>query len=91
MLRKLLTAISLLSIATLVRAQVPTTPPKPTLIKAGRILDVRTGRYLAGQGILVENGKIKEVAALLHSPTYRLIYRRTRSPSISVRALCSLG
>jgi imidazolonepropionase-like amidohydrolase len=62
-LRKLLTAISLLSIATLVRAQVPTTPPKPTLIKAGRILDVRTGRYLAGQGILVENGKIKEVAA----------------------------
>ncbi|HZW92254.1 MAG TPA: amidohydrolase family protein [Candidatus Eremiobacteraceae bacterium] len=62
-MRKLLTAISLLSIATLVRAQVPTTPPKPTLIKAGRILDVRTGKYLAGQGILVEDGKIKEVAA----------------------------
>lgn len=63
MLRKLLTAISLLSIATLAGAQESTTPPKPTLIKAGRILDVRTGKYLTGQGILVEDGTIKEVAA----------------------------
>jgi imidazolonepropionase-like amidohydrolase len=63
MFRKLFMAISWLSIAALLAAQAPTTPPKPTLIKAGRILDVRTGKYLTGQGILVEDGKIKQVAA----------------------------
>ena len=63
MLRKLLTAISLLSVATVAPAQAPAIPPKPTLIKAGRILDVRTGKYLTGQGILVEDGTIKHVAA----------------------------
>lgn len=63
MLRKLLTAVSLLTIATLSIAQAPTTPPKPTLIKAGRILDVRTGKCLTGQGIWVEDGKIKQVGA----------------------------
>ena len=63
-LRKLSMVISCISIAAMVAAQVPTTPPKPTLIKAGRILDVRTGKYLTGQGILVEDGKIKQVAAL---------------------------
>jgi hypothetical protein len=62
-LRKLLMAISLLSIVPLACEQTSTTPPKPTLIKAGRILDVRTGKYLTGQGILVEDGKIEEVAA----------------------------
>ena len=63
MLRKLLTAISLLSVATVAPAQAPAIPPKPTLIKAGRILAVRTGKYLTGQGILVEDGTIKQVAA----------------------------
>ena len=64
MLRKLLAAILWLSIAILSAAQVPITPPKPTLIKAGRILDVRTGKYLlTSQGILVEDGRIKQVAA----------------------------
>jgi imidazolonepropionase-like amidohydrolase len=62
-LRKLLTAISLLSVAPVAPAQAPAIPPKPTLIKAGRILDVRTGKYLTGQGILVEDGTIKQVAA----------------------------
>jgi imidazolonepropionase-like amidohydrolase len=60
---KLLTVISLLFTATLAAAQAPTTPAKPMLIKAGRILDVRTGKYLTGHGILVEDGKIKQVAA----------------------------
>ena len=70
MLRKLLLAISLLSIATLARAQAPATPAKPMLIKAGRILDVRTGKYLTGQGILVEDGTIKEVAAFAALQTH---------------------
>ena len=45
-------------------AQLPVQPPKPALIKAGRLLHVRTGNYLSNQGILVENGKIKEVGPL---------------------------
>jgi imidazolonepropionase-like amidohydrolase len=63
-------AISLLSIVPLACAQTSTTPPKPALIKAGRILDVRTGKYLTGQGILVEDGKIKEVAAFTDLQTH---------------------
>jgi len=50
-------------IANLSATQLPITPPKPTLIKAGRILDVRTGKYFTGQGNLVEDARIKQVAA----------------------------
>jgi imidazolonepropionase-like amidohydrolase len=32
-----------------------------TLLKVGRLLDVRTGAYLLNQGVLVEEGRIKEV------------------------------
>jgi imidazolonepropionase-like amidohydrolase len=32
-----------------------------TLLKVGRLLDVRTGAYLLHQGVLVEDGRIKEV------------------------------
>lgn len=35
------------------------TPPK--LIKSGRILDVRTGKYLLNQGILTDGERIKEI------------------------------
>lgn len=38
--------------------------PTVTLIKTGRLLDVRTGRYLSGQAVLVVNGRIKEVGPL---------------------------
>lgn len=34
------------------------------LIKAGRLLDVRSGKYLSGQAILVTDGHIKEVGPL---------------------------
>ena len=36
-------------------------PVPPKLIKAGRILDVASGKYLLDQGILTEGEKIKEV------------------------------
>jgi imidazolonepropionase-like amidohydrolase len=36
-------------------------PPTPKLIKAGRVLDVRNGKYLLNQGILTEGEYIKEV------------------------------
>jgi imidazolonepropionase-like amidohydrolase len=42
------------------RLQEPS-PMTPKLIKAGRVLDVRSGRYLLDQGILTEGEKIKEV------------------------------
>ena len=35
----------------------------PTLIRVGRLLDVRTGKYLVNQGILTEAGRIKEIGA----------------------------
>lgn len=37
---------------------------KSILLKGGRILDVRTGKYLAGSGVLVENDRIKEIGPL---------------------------
>ena len=39
----------------------PAPPPPPTLIKAGRMLDVRAGKYLENQGILTTQGKFKEI------------------------------
>jgi imidazolonepropionase-like amidohydrolase len=38
----------------------PPSPPAAALIKAGRVLDVRTGKYLQNQGILTDAGRIKE-------------------------------
>ncbi|HYA94684.1 MAG TPA: amidohydrolase family protein [Terriglobales bacterium] len=39
-------------------------PPKVTLIKAGRLLDVRDGSYRTDQGVLIEGERIKEVGPL---------------------------
>jgi imidazolonepropionase-like amidohydrolase len=37
--------------------------PKRILIRAGKLLDVRTGRVLTDQAILIEGDRIKEVGA----------------------------
>ena len=42
---------------------VPQTLATPTLIKAGRLLDPRSGNALSPAAVLIENGKIKEVGA----------------------------
>src|SRR5262249_40161980 len=34
------------------------------LVKAGRLLDPRTGNFLSPAAVLIENGKIKEVGAI---------------------------
>ncbi len=34
-----------------------------TLVKAGRLLDVKSGRYLIDQGVLIVNGRIEEVGS----------------------------
>jgi imidazolonepropionase-like amidohydrolase len=39
------------------------TPTKTTLIKAGRVLDVKAGVYLPNQGVLVAGDRIKDVGA----------------------------
>lgn len=49
-----------LSIASLVQARLQP-PPAARLIKAGRVLDVKGGKYLLDQGILTEGEKIKEI------------------------------
>ncbi len=36
-------------------------PPRTTLVKAARLVDVAAGRYVEGQSILIENDRIKEV------------------------------
>jgi len=45
-------------------AQTAETHAKSILLKGRRILDVRTGKYLAGSGVLVENDRIKEIGPL---------------------------
>ena len=42
---------------------VPQPLATPTLIKAGRLLDPRSGNVLSPAAVLIENGKIKEVGA----------------------------
>ena len=54
----------LLSLVLTPMAQVrlaPSPPPSPKLIKAGRVLDMRAGKYLRDQGLLTEGERIKEV------------------------------
>lgn len=55
--------IALVLVCVLLSATAPG-QTKVTLIKAGRLLDVKSGQYLTGQGVLVENERIKEVGAL---------------------------
>jgi imidazolonepropionase-like amidohydrolase len=63
--RKHLCAVCvLLAFCSLAAAQLgyePPPPPTPKLIKAGRVLDVRTGSYLLNQGILTDGERIKEI------------------------------
>jgi imidazolonepropionase-like amidohydrolase len=44
-----------------VLAQQAAAPPKEVLIKAGRVLDVKAGRYLENQAILISGDKIKQI------------------------------
>ena len=41
------------------------TPAVTTLVKAGRLLDPKTGNVLSPAAVLIENGKIKEVGSPL--------------------------
>jgi imidazolonepropionase-like amidohydrolase len=58
--------LTLLTLCSVVAcAQTAEIHAKSILLKGGRILDVRTGKYLAGAGVLVENDRIKEIGSLV--------------------------
>lgn len=48
---------------TLARSQDATTHPPAVVVKAGRVLDVGSGKYLEHQMILIEGDRIKEIGA----------------------------
>ncbi|MGH9746350.1 MAG: amidohydrolase family protein, partial [Candidatus Acidiferrales bacterium] len=63
-MRRLLLVVTLLGLSIPAYAQLgfdAVPPPTPKLIKAGRVLDVRTGKYALDQGILTEGERIKEI------------------------------
>lgn len=49
------------AVGILIATELAAQPPSPSLIKAGRLLDPRTGKVLSPAAVLIENGKIKEV------------------------------
>ena len=59
MLKRMLTLLVALSASALAQ----NTPTKTTLIKAGRVLDVKAGIYLPNQGVLVAGDRIKDVGS----------------------------
>lgn len=68
-----LIGLGLLPISSMAQFRLPNSPPPtPKLIRAGRLLDVRNGKYVSDQGILTEGERIKEVGpweeARVHAP-----------------------
>lgn len=62
--RRISAFILLLLSSAFALAQATAVQPKMTLLKAGRMLDVRTGKYIPNAGVLIENDKIKEAGPL---------------------------
>ena len=56
-----LTAFAFVLVVTLIAQLAAQTSSSPTLVKAARLLDPRTGNVLSPAAVLIENGKIKEV------------------------------
>lgn len=59
---RIIVSIALFVAATLV-VQAQPVAPKPTLLKAARLLDVRAGAYRTNQGIWIDGGRIRQVGA----------------------------
>jgi len=59
----MLKRILMLLVALFPYTLVQNTPTRTTLIKAGRLLDVKAGVYLPNQGVLISGDRIKEVGA----------------------------
>jgi imidazolonepropionase-like amidohydrolase len=93
-MKTLLATLLLVSLLqTLLLAQAPANKSKPVtriLIKAGRLIDVRAGRVLENQGILIEGDRIKSVGdfpatTALVPPSTRIVdlSRATVLPGLS--------
>ncbi len=63
MIRRILPALCVLTFAGLAFTQSTAPAPARTIIHAGNVLDVRTGKLLPNQTIVVENGKIVSIGA----------------------------
>src|SRR6185295_2626658 len=63
-MKRTIVLMLVLSLQTVALAQTAVQAPKIFLIKAGRLIDVRAGRVLENQGILVEGERIKAVGPL---------------------------
>ena len=67
-------ALSLLPISSAAQFRLASPPPTGKLIHAGRILDVKSGKYMLDQGILTEGDRIKEVGPwdqlVKHAPNH---------------------
>src|SRR6185295_15291950 len=63
-MKRTIVLMLVLSLQTVALAQTAVQAPKIFLIKAGRLVDVRAGRVLDNQGILVEGQRIKAVGPL---------------------------
>jgi imidazolonepropionase-like amidohydrolase len=76
-LPKKIAVLMLLTLSSALAWTQPSATAKSILLKAERVLDVRTEKYLTGAGVLVENDRIKEVGPLaqvqLHSAKGTLI------------------
>jgi imidazolonepropionase-like amidohydrolase len=57
------TAVSIALLALAVAARAQQAAPGATLVKAGRLLDVRAGAYRTNQGIWIDGGRIRQVGA----------------------------
>ncbi len=67
-LTKSLLCLSVVSLATAAAfAQQATPASARTIVRAGKLLDVRTGKTLTNQAIVIEDGKIVSVGAGLGS------------------------
>ncbi len=64
MLKRISAFILLLLSCAFASAQAATPQTKTILLKAARLLDVRTGRYIPSAGVLIEQDKIKEAGPL---------------------------
>ena len=64
MLRRVFVLALLATGTSLVCAQTAPPAAKTILLKAARLLDVRTGKYISNAGVLIENDKIKEAGPL---------------------------
>jgi imidazolonepropionase-like amidohydrolase len=65
-MKRILIAIFVLALALPALAQTP--PAQPVVVTGARILDVKTGHYVTGQAILIENDKIERIAAPTSMP-----------------------